>query len=145
MSMQPDALMRTWFDEVWCKGRESMIDTLLAADAVAHGLPGGPVRGPAAFRQVFHTFRRAFPDIHITVERTISQGDFVVAHCRVTGTHGGDTLGFGATRKPVDFEGVTIARVVDGQLVEGWNFFDFLSMYQQLGVVSSAPGAAEAT
>jgi steroid delta-isomerase-like uncharacterized protein len=141
MSMQPDAVMRTWFDQVWCKGRESAIDTLMARDAVGHGLPGGLMRGPTAFRQVFHTFRGAFPDIHISVERTISQGDLVVAHCRVTGTHQWNTLGFAATGKKVDFEGVTIARVVNGQFAEGWNFFDFLTMYQQLGVVPLTPGA----
>jgi len=37
--------------------------------------------------------------------------------------------------RPVEFWGVTIARVANGQLVEGWNVFDFLSMYQQLGWV----------
>jgi hypothetical protein len=39
MTMQPDEMMRTWFDEVWCKGHEAAIDRLMAADAVAHGLP----------------------------------------------------------------------------------------------------------
>jgi len=38
------------------------------------------------------------------------------------------------TGQRIDFEGVTIVRVVDGQIREGWNRFDFLTMYQQLGV-----------
>jgi steroid delta-isomerase-like uncharacterized protein len=138
---QPEAVMRTWFDEVWCKGQEAAIDRLLAAEAVAHGLPGGDMRGAASFRQVFNSFRSAFPDIHIDVARTVSEGDMVVAHCRVTGTHTGGGLGIEPTGRRVEFEGMTLARVVDGQIREGWNCFDFLTMYQQLGVVPAAPGA----
>ena len=52
------------------------------------------------------------------------------------GRHTGDTLGGKATDKPVDFTGVTIARVENGNIVEGWNNFDFLTMYQQLGWVA---------
>jgi steroid delta-isomerase-like uncharacterized protein len=141
MSMQPDQVMRTWFDEVWCKGQEATIDRLMAPEVVAHGLPGGDMKGAAGFRQVFNMFRGGFPDIHITVEHTITEGDMVTAHCRVTGTHTGDGLGIKPTGKRVDFEGMTIARVVDGQIREGWNCYDFLTMYQQLGVVAAAPGA----
>jgi steroid delta-isomerase-like uncharacterized protein len=141
MSMPPDAVMRTWFDEVWNQGRVDTIDRLFTDNTVAHGLPGGPMKGAASFKQVFDTFRGAFPDIQIVVERTITEGDLVTAHCRVTGTHSGGTLGFPPTGRRVEFEGMTIARVADGQLQEGWNCFDFLTMYQQLGVVPPAPGA----
>lgn len=65
----------------------------------------------------------------------------VSTHCRVTGTHTGEGLGIAPTGKRVDFEGMTIARVIDGQIREGWNCYDFLTMYQQLGVVPAAPGA----
>jgi steroid delta-isomerase-like uncharacterized protein len=141
MSAQPDAVVRTWFEEVWNQGREETIDRILSADALAHGLPGGPSRGPQAFRPVFHTFRGAFPDLRIVVERTVTEGDVVAAYCHVTGTHTGIGLGIPPTGKTVDFHGVTIARVTDGAIREGWNCFDFLTMYQQLGVVSAAPGA----
>jgi steroid delta-isomerase-like uncharacterized protein len=141
MSVQPDVVMRTWFEEVWNQGREDTIERIFAADGLAHGLPGGPMRGPEGFRPVFRQFRGAFPDIRIAVERTVTEGEFVVAHCRVTGTHQGETLGIAPTGRAIDFQGVTIARVVDGQLREGWNCFDFLTMYQQLGIVPAIPGS----
>jgi hypothetical protein len=37
----------------------------------------------------------------------------------------------------VDFYGTVIGRVQNGQLIEGLNTFDFLTMYQQLGWVAS--------
>lgn len=135
MSDSPEAIMRTWFDEVWNQGREDTIDRLFPAGAVAYGLPGGPIDGPQAFRGLFTAFRGAFPDIHIDVERTISTSDSVAAEVRVTGTHGGDTLGFPATGRRIDFRGMTMATVADGQVRECWNCFDYLTMYQQLGVV----------
>jgi len=133
--------VRAWFEEVWNQGREDTIDRIFAADGLAHGLPGGPLRGPDAFRPLFQMFRGAFPDIHIAVERTITEREFVAAHCRVTGTHTGATLAIPPTGRRIEFQGVTIARIVDGQLREGWNCFDFLTMYQQLGVVPQIPGA----
>lgn len=141
MSPTADAVVRAWFEEVWNQGRVQSIDRILAADAVAHGLPGGPAQGPAAFRPVFELFRGAFPDIHIDVERTVTEGDVVAAYCHVTGTHTGDTLGIPATGKRVDFHGVTITRIADGTIREGWNCFDFLTMYQQLGTMPPMPAA----
>jgi steroid delta-isomerase-like uncharacterized protein len=141
MSMTPDVAVRTWFDEVWNQGQDTTIDRMLADDAVAHGLPGGPMRGPLAFRAVFAAFRGAFPDIHIAVERTVTEGDVCAAYCHVTGTHTGNALGIPATGRRVDYHGVTIVRVEHGTIREGWNCFDFLTMYQQLGVVPALPAS----
>jgi steroid delta-isomerase-like uncharacterized protein len=133
--MSPDALVRAWFHEVWDEGREEAIDRLMAADAIVHGLGEQAIRGPEAFKPFFHTMRNALGDLEVKVERTIVQGDTVAAHCHVIARHVGETLGGPASGKTVDFYGITIARVVDGQLVEGWNVFDFLRMYQQMGWV----------
>ncbi len=53
----------------------------------------------------------------------------------VRGRHSGDSLGFAATYAPVEFSGISIIRVKDGQIVEGWNNFDFMKMNRQLGVL----------
>ena len=89
---------------------------------------------------VFDAFTGAFPDLRVTVVESVSDGDRAALRCRVTGTHTGGQLGFPPTNRPVDFEGVTIVRVRDGRLAEGWNCFDFLTMYQQLGVVPAIGG-----
>ena len=140
MASTPDAVVRQWFKEVWDEGREEAIDRLMAPDAQAHGLtgPGGPpMVGPAAFKPLFHTFREALGDLSVVVERTIVQGDYCAAHCRVSGRHVGHALGGSPTGRPVAFEGMTIIRVRDGRIVEGWNAFDFLGMYQQMGWVGN--------
>jgi steroid delta-isomerase-like uncharacterized protein len=133
--MTPEAVMRAWFHEVWDEGKEEAIDRLMAPDGVVHGLGDAPIRGPEGFKPYFHAMREALGDLEVRVVRTVVQGDMVVAHCQVIARHVGDALGGPATGRPVEFWGITIARVVDGKLVEGWNVFDFLSLYQQLGWV----------
>ncbi|HJR58300.1 MAG TPA: ester cyclase [Vicinamibacterales bacterium] len=138
MPPTPDALLRQWFKEVWDEGNEQAIDRLLAPDGRVMGLTGPdgpPIVGPAAFRPFFHTFREALGDLEIVVERTLVDGDVCTAYCRVKGRHVGRALGGEPTNRPVNFCGVTIARVRGDQLVEGWNVFDFLTMYQQIGWV----------
>ena len=140
--MNADTVVRMWFQDVWNQGREEMIDRLMAADALIHDLPtadGAPMRGTAAFKPFFRRFRDAIPDLHIEVVRTLAEGDCIAVHCRVKGTHTGPTLGVPASGRPVEFSGVAIARVRDGQIVEGWNCFDFLTMYQQLGLLPAMP------
>jgi steroid delta-isomerase-like uncharacterized protein len=141
-SPTPASIVRTWFEEVWNQGMEEAIDRLFARDGLAHGLAspdGMPLRGPDAFRPFFKRFRGAFPDIHIDVAREVTEGDMVSVHCHVTGTHRGNDLGMSATGRPVDFWGMVIARVQGGQIVEAWNSFDFLSLYQQVGLVPQLP------
>lgn len=132
------ALIERWFEEVWNKGRAEAIDEMFAEDGIAHGLAdatGQPVIGPAEFK-VFHaTFREAFPDITVSVDDTVSEGDKVAARCSVYGKHMGDSLGFKASQAPVEFTGITIVRVKEGKIVEAWNNFDFMRMYKQIGLI----------
>jgi predicted ester cyclase len=52
------------------------------------------------------------------------------------GTHSGDGLGSKATGRPVRIAGIVIVRIIDGQIVEGWNSWDQLGLLQQLGLLS---------
>jgi predicted ester cyclase len=137
--MSPEAIVRSWFQDGWDEGNEAAIDRLMAPDAVVHGLAACSMRGPAGFKPYFRAMRAALGDLEIEVTQTVTEGDRVAAHCRVVARHVGDALGAPATNTPVTFTGVAIARVRDGQIVEGWNNFDFLSMYQQIGWVKNPP------
>lgn len=124
-----------WFEEVWNRRNRATISRLYAANGTAHGLGhgGAVIRGPDEFKPFYEAFLSAMPDIRVKVLDTVSDGDKLAARCLVTGTHTGNGLGFKATGKKVQFEGVCIMRVSGGQIVEAWNHFDFLGMYQQLG------------
>jgi steroid delta-isomerase-like uncharacterized protein len=138
MTAENKELVRRWFEEVWNKGRVEAIREMFSEDGVAHGLSddaGNTLLGPAAFETFHATFRDAFPDMAITVEDTVSEGDKVAARCSVRGKHTGNSLGFAATQSPVEFTGITIVRIKNGKIVEAWNNFDFMKMYRQLGTI----------
>ena len=140
MSLQDDnkALIRRWFAEVWNKGRAEAMQEMLASDGIVHGLGAAPLRGPGGFLPFFRKFRQAFPDLQIAVEETIAEGDLVTARCVVRGRHTGDALGLAPTHRDTQFTGMTIVRIKDGKVVEAWNDFDFLALYQQLGAFPPA-------
>ena len=144
MSQPPDTMIRQWFEQLWNQKREDTIDRLLAPHGLVHGLPtpdNQPLRGPDQFRVLYRQFRQAFPDLQITVERTVREGDLAALHCRVTGNHAGDGLGVPASGRDVDFQGMVFVRADGDRFVEAWNCFDFLTCYQQIGAVAAVPGA----
>ena len=134
MSSENKALVRRWFDEVWCNGRAAAIDELLASQALVHGL-GPAMQGPEGFKPFHAAYRNAFPDVKIQLDAIVAEGNMVAARWSGTGTHRGDGLGFKATGRQIQFSGMVFVRVENGKLVEGWNNFDQLGMFQQLGVV----------
>ena len=139
MTPQYKTFLHRWFDEVWNQRREDAIDELFAADAVANGLTdteGRAVRGCEGFKALHRAFLSAYPDLHITVEDTVSEGDKIAARLTVRATHAGDGLGVAATGARVEFTGLTIVRLKDGKIVEAWNEFDFMKMYSQLGALA---------
>ena len=137
--MADATLIHRWFEEVWNNKNEDAIDELMAPDAEAHGLTdaeGNQVRGTEAFKTLHRQFVSAYPDLNITVEDTVTEGDKIAARCRVTATHGGHPIGVAPTNEPVEFTGMSIVRVKDGKIVEAWNEFDFMKMYTQVGALT---------
>ncbi|HKY27365.1 MAG TPA: ester cyclase [Pyrinomonadaceae bacterium] len=138
MSEANKELIRRWFEEVWNKGRADAIDEMIDENCIIHGLgdaTGQPVTGPSEYKSFYATFRQAFPEITVSVEDTVAEGDMVAARCAVYGKHAGDSLGIKASEAPVDFTGITIVRVKDGRIAEAWNNFDFMRMYRQIGAI----------
>lgn len=139
MPMTPDAVVRAWFQEIWNEGREDAIDRLAADNFIAHGAPS--LRSTADFKVMYRQFRQALSDVKVKVEHTVTQGEYCAGYCRVTARHTGNGFGGAPTNREVEFDGVVMALVRDGRIVEGWNCFDFLSMYQQIGWVNTPPTA----
>jgi steroid delta-isomerase-like uncharacterized protein len=134
MSEANKQLLRTWFEEVWNQQSVAAIDAMYRSDGRAHGFPQADsvLEGPEDFKVIHRNFCAAFPDIHVTVEDTIAEGDTVVARWSATMTHLGDSLGMKPTGKKVVLTGSTFAVIKDGQIDEGWNFMDMGGLFAKL-------------
>jgi steroid delta-isomerase-like uncharacterized protein len=136
------ALVRRFFQEFWDQHHLAVADELMAAHHVDH-TPGSPPLppGPVGFKQFGSVYFTAFPDLRITIDDQVAEGDRVVTRWTSHGTNTGSLFGMPATNKSATITGITISRIVDGKAVETWTNFDNLGMLQQLGVVP-APGQA---
>ena len=137
MSEPNKALSRRGLEEVWHQGKLEVIDELVAANFVFNNptLPGGKVTGPEAYKQWVQMNRAAFPDVRLTVNDQVAEGDKLVTRWTVTGTHKGALMGIAPTGKRVTGTGITIEHSRGGKVVESWENGDALGILQQLGVV----------
>jgi hypothetical protein len=91
--------------------------------------------GAQALKQVWVILLRAFPDIHVTVEDLIAEGDKVVASNSITGTRQGEYMGRPPTGKPVTYDEIFILRFANGRIAEMWGVVDVLSVMKQFGMI----------
>ena len=130
------AIVRRINDEVWSEGHLDVIGELIADNFVAT-VVGAPeqIRGPQGFREFVVTYRKAFPDLRITIDEQLAEGETVVTRWTATGTNEGELMGIPATGKQATTAGININRISGGKLVEGWGLFDQLGLLQQIGAV----------
>jgi steroid delta-isomerase-like uncharacterized protein len=147
MSEQNKALARRAIEEIWNQGKLAVIDELVASNATYHdpNVPGGKFTGPEGVKQFVQIYRGAFPDVRLTINDQIAEGDKVVTRWTATGTHKGQFMGIAPTNKHSTVTGVNIERFQNGKVVEGWANYDMFGMLQQMGVVPAlAPAGAKA-
>jgi steroid delta-isomerase-like uncharacterized protein len=133
---QHKALLRRLYDEVFTQGNIDVLDEIVAEHAVEHkGLPGIEATGREGVWQLASAFRRAFPDLTFEVHDLIAEGDKVVGHVTIHGTHEGELVGIPPTGRRVSVAAIDIVRAEGGKLAEHWGVTDNLAMLQQLGII----------
>jgi predicted ester cyclase len=89
----------------------------------------------ATLKQVIVAMRQAFPDLHVSVDQQIVEGDIIVTRWSATGTHQGNHYGVTGMGKKMHNTGIGIDRIADGKIVESWGNSDELGMFKQLGLL----------
>src|SRR5271169_6862202 len=137
MSEHNKAIVRRLVEELWNKGNLSVADELFAPNYEHHDsstLVFGRV--PEREKKRATLYRTAFPDIRLTIEDIIAEGETVMTRWSCRGTHKGDLSGIAATGKQFTISGMTVARLANGKIAEAFVNWDALGLMQQLGVVS---------
>jgi len=133
------ASVRRFVDEVLNRGNLALIDELTAPDFIEHAAPPGipPTREGA--KTFIAMLRGAFPDLHVTIDDMIAEGDKVVQRTTNHGTMKGEFAGMPPSGKSATWASVDIVRFANDKAVEHWGVDDQLGMLQQLGF-AEAPG-----
>jgi len=79
--------------------------------------------------------RNTYPDLHITIEQQISEGEWVVSCITARGTHQGEWIGIAPTHRQVVFTGVNVDRVVDGKIIEHGGAANLLGPLLEIGAI----------
>ncbi len=127
------AIVRRGFEEGVNQKKPAVYDEVIAANYVNHNLPM-PVPGPDGFRQMLGQFQAGFPDMQVTIEDVLAEGDKVATRGYFTGTHLGEFNGFPPTGSAVKVRYLDVWRIENGTAVENWVQMDLMGMMQQIGV-----------
>lgn len=111
------------------------IDELVEPDAQIRTPLPVEARGARLLKELFGRLIRAYPDLHITVEDLIEEGDKVVSRNTVTGTHEGEYMGIPPTGNSVTYSEIFIVRFEGGRIAETWGVVDVLSQMRQLDAI----------
>jgi predicted ester cyclase len=130
---------RRIIEEIFGAGKYELADEILDPKAIGHdpALPE-PVKGPEGLKESARGYREAFPDLKLTVEEIVGEGDVVALRWTARGTHKADLFGIAPTGKQATVTGITIDKYSGGKLIESWTNWDTLGLLQQLGAVPAA-------
>ena len=144
MSEENKAIVRRFYEELFDKGNLSVADEIFAPAVPGHAMwvnpvdmvTAAPVAGPVEdtpedIKESVAVWRENMTGLRVAVDEMLDAGDRVVALYTMTGDHW--------TGKPLIIRGIDIYRIAGGKIVEYWQSWDRLGMYQQLGVVPATP------
>lgn len=126
---------RRFFEEMWNQRRLDLVDELINPDMVGHA-PTGEFAGYKGEMQTISSNLAAFPDLQITVDSIIAEGNQVALRTSYVGTHTGPLGQIPATGLPIKMTGNIIFYFEDGKVAKAWSFADMLGLMQQIGVAS---------
>jgi steroid delta-isomerase-like uncharacterized protein len=129
------AIVRRMTEEFYNQDNVDLADHFFA-DTYLHHDPASPqVRDRDDLKQVLRSFLAGCPDLHITIDELLAEGDTVTKRWTYHATHTGDLSGLAPTGKRITMSGLELFRLDGGKIVECWLGYDNLSLMQQLGVI----------
>ena len=134
MAEKNHEVIEAFFQAVFNRGDTDAADRYIESTFLDYApWPGHPAT-LAGFKAGLAELRNSFPDLRVTVERTVAQDDLVVGHLRMSGTQLGAFRGAAASGKTFGIEAIDIMRIQAGRIVEHWGVIDEAGIARQLGI-----------
>jgi predicted ester cyclase len=143
MSADIKSLARKTIDEMFDRGHPTFLADISELSFIGHDPTNPRSLSLGEEEQIAVGFREGFPDLRCDVLDCVTEGDRVMCRWRMRGTHRGPFLGFAATGRGVQFDGLTEMRFHGSRLAEQWTLYDCFGLLHQLGVLPSLGELAE--
>ena len=128
-------LVRRYIEEVVNTGNVDEIARFISPDYIVPQDETGQDNGIEGAKRHIIGVRQTYPDLHLTVEQQIAEGDWVVTRATARGTHLGNWLGMKPTGKAIEIAVVNIDRVVEGRIVEHGGAANLLEALLEIGAI----------
>jgi steroid delta-isomerase-like uncharacterized protein len=123
------SLIRAHYEATTNSFDPAAIDEQVGDDFFDHA--AGARLGPEGVKQHIQGLKVVFPDLHVTIEDIVAEGDKVAVRARWQGTHSADFRGISASHKQVKFSGMVFWRIADRKIRERWASVDLLGPLKQ--------------
>ena len=133
-TLQNKQLVEQMFSDVMNNRRFDRISDIIAPNYMNHSMPM-PQPGPEGMAAILKMFEDGFPDMKITLDTVIAEGETVATRGYWTGTHRGAFMGIPATGKKVNIGFMDFWKFENGKATENWVQMDNMAIMQQLGVI----------
>lgn len=120
--------LEDWFRRVWTEEDPGAVDEMFAPDAAAGGLGSHPTIGPEEFKAFQRALLALVGEVEVRIDHCMADGPWTSVLCSVSARSR-------ATGEPVRITGTALVRIADGRIAEAYNHFDFLGLFQQLGLM----------
>lgn len=128
-----ETLVRRFAEQVWNERHLSVVDDLVAENAVLYDLTRDEEYvGPENIKNYPRQYLAAIPDAHLEIDDLLVDGDTVATRWTLTGTHQGDLMGISPTGNDIHVSGMTLDSIEEGNLVESWVLLSLFSLLHQL-------------
>lgn len=141
MAVDVKQVYRTFLEDAFVKGRLEVFDEVCDRSYRGHDPLGGDLDLSKA-KENCAMYRSAFPSLRSTILAQCLEGEILVTHWRMSGTHDGTLFGVAPTGAPCTVEGISLARFRGGKCVEDWVQWDALGLMRQIGMSIGAPAGA---
>jgi len=131
-------VFRMVIEKAYSKGDLELLDKAFAPNFVEHQAGIVPPTVEGVRRSIVY-LRRAFPDLKLTIEEIIADGDKTWARITGRGTHQGPFMGLSPTGRSIVVTVMDVCRFENGQIVEHWGVADQLAVMAQLGGLPQPP------
>ena len=123
----------TWQTHLTIRKKENHPTLIFYDDSLTiHGFPPNLPKNKEGFKQFIYLLWKGFPDIRITFEDIIVEGDKVACRYNLAGTHKGEFIDIKPTDKQFRVNGMTVFSFYDAKVIERWNLVDMMSLMEQL-------------
>jgi predicted ester cyclase len=99
-----------------------------------HGFPPNLPTNKEGFKQFIHLLWKAFPDIRITFDDIIIEGNKAAGRYNLTGTHKGEFVDLRPTDRQFRVNGMTVFSFHNKKIIERWNLVEMMSLMEQLKI-----------